>query len=125
MHRRDLILILGSGVIARSIAARAQQKAMPVIGFLHSLSPIASAPLIAAFQEGLSEAGYVEGQNVTIEYRWADGPPMIGCRRLAADLVSRGVDVIVDRWRQSFGTRCKERDIDYPDRLFHRRRSDR
>jgi putative ABC transport system substrate-binding protein len=75
-------------------ALRAQQKATPVIGYLGANSPGANASYLAAFHQGLSETGYVEGQNVAIEYRWAEGhydrPPA-----LAADLVCRGVDVIV------------------------------
>lgn len=86
--------MLGSGVIARPIAARAQHPAMPVIGFLSSASPGSFAPFLSAFKQGLSEAGYTEGQNITIEYRWAEGhydrlPAM------AADLVARKVDLIV------------------------------
>jgi putative tryptophan/tyrosine transport system substrate-binding protein len=92
MRRRDLVLLLG-GVAAIPRALRAQQKAMPVIGFLSSASPGLSAPLVAAFREGLSETGYVEGQNLAIEYRWAefryDRLPA-----LAADFVARKVEVI-------------------------------
>jgi putative ABC transport system substrate-binding protein len=93
MHRRRLIALLG-GAIALPCVAAEQQKAMPVIGFLGSDSPGPAASYLAAFHQGLSETGYVEGQNVAIEYRWAEGhydrPPA-----LAADLVGQRVDVIV------------------------------
>jgi putative ABC transport system substrate-binding protein len=92
LNRRDL-LILGSTAIALPLAARAQQKAMPVIGFLHFASPGPSAPFLAAFRQGLSESGYVEGQNVAIEYRWAQGH-YDRLAAMAADLVGRRVDVI-------------------------------
>jgi putative ABC transport system substrate-binding protein len=92
MRRRELMLLLaGAMTVARRL--RAQQKAMPVIGYLNSGSRGSTAPGVAAFREGLSETGYVEGQNVAIEYRWAEG----GYDRLpslAADLVGRKVDVI-------------------------------
>ena len=92
MYRRRFIASLGSAIALPCVAA-AQQKAMPVIGFLGSTSPDLYAAHVAAFHQGLNETGYVEGQNVAIEYRWAEGD-YDRLPALAADLVGRKVDII-------------------------------
>ena len=93
MKRRDLLLLVGT-VMSTAPALRAQQQALPIIGILGPTSPGPFAGFVAAFHQGLSETGYVEGQNVAIEYRWAEGR-YDRLPALAADLVARKVDVIV------------------------------
>ena len=92
MNRRELLLLLGGAMTAARVG-HAQQKTRPVIGFLSGASPAPTAPYLAAFHQGLRETGYVEGQNVAIEYRWAGGR-YDRLPALAADLVARKVEVI-------------------------------
>src|SRR6476659_1031422 len=92
--RREFITLLGGAGAAWPIAARSEQAAMPRVGFLSGRSPAESAYLVSAFREGLRETGYIEGQNLDVEYRWAEGQ-LERVPGLAAELVQRRVDAIV------------------------------
>ena len=94
LDRRSFVIALGAGMFLATFRARAQRSALPVIGYLGAESPAAFASRLRAFRQGLAEAGYVEGRNVAIEFRWAEGQHS-RLTALAAELVSRRVDVIV------------------------------
>src|ERR671910_852102 len=98
MRRREFIALFGGVAIGQPLVARAQQSTMPVVGFLRSTPSKPFAHLVTAFREGLKEAGFVEGQNVAVEYRWADNH-LDRLRGLAADLLQRRVAAIIGKGR--------------------------
>ena len=105
IRRREFIVTLG-GAAAWSLAARAQQAAMPVIGYLSARSPEDTAHLVPAFRRGLVENGYVEGQNVAIQYRWALGE-VDRLPALAAELTGRSVAILVTTGGESAALAAK------------------
>ena len=121
MRRRDFIALTGGAAVAWPFGVRAQKSTMPVIGFLGSASPAQFAPYVAGFRRGLNETGHVEGKNVAIEFRWAEGH----YDRLpaqAADLVRREVAVIFATAAGGGGASRQGGDFDHSDRLHDRPR---
>jgi hypothetical protein len=120
MRRREFMTLVGGAVVAVPVAARAQQRAMPVIGFLNSASADGYTVMADAFKQGLKETGYIDGQNVAIEYRWANNA-YDRLPGLAADLVKRQVAVIVANSPSIAPTMAATTTI--PITFFERRRS--
>jgi putative tryptophan/tyrosine transport system substrate-binding protein len=105
MRRREFMTLLGGVAAAWPLSVRAQQQAVPVVGFLHSASPNTWGPFVSAFRTGLKEVGFIEGQNVNVEYRWAENQ-IDRLPALANDLVRRGVNVIVSNTEGSLAAKA-------------------
>jgi ABC-type uncharacterized transport system substrate-binding protein len=105
IRRRDFVILLGGGAAAWPLPARAQQAAIPVVGFLHPASVHAAGDQLRAFHQGMKEAGFVDGENVAIEYRWADNR-IDRLPALAADLVRRRVAVIATVGTSAFAAKA-------------------
>src|SRR5262249_6499703 len=113
MRRREFIAFLGGAAAAWPLTARAQQPARPVIGFLNGRSPTEATHLVAAFLQGLKETGFVDGQNVTIEYLWANGEPNL-FPALVTDLINRQVALIVTSGGIAAAIEAKKRTTSIP-----------
>jgi putative ABC transport system substrate-binding protein len=126
MRRRDLFALVAGMAAAWPLVARAQQKSMPIIGLLSSVSPPRNLDNLiqGPIHQGLAETGYVDGQNMAFEYRWAEGH-YDRLPALAADLASRKVDVIVAASGGPFSNSGKKRNLNDTDRLHRRRRRSR
>jgi ABC-type uncharacterized transport system substrate-binding protein len=119
MRRREFISLFGSAIASWPLAARAQQPAMPVIGFLHLTSPEPNRENLAAFRRGLAETGYIEQKNVSIEYRWALNQND-RLAALATELVRRQVSLIVVLESTNGALAAKDRDPNNPDHFYAR-----
>ena len=119
IRRREFVTLLGGVAVAWPVVARAQQP-VPVIGFLYSQSPEGSMESLGGFRQGLKDTGFFEGDNVTIDYRWAENQPD-RLPALVAELVRRRVTVIA-AMDFSFGFACQVGIHDHPHRLRRRRR---
>jgi putative ABC transport system substrate-binding protein len=119
--RRDLIAMFGGAAVAWPLAARAQERALPLIGFLNGGAADRSKGFLVGIPSGPNEMGFVEGRNFAAEYRWADDH-LDRLPALAADLVQRRVAVIVTGGGPQPALAAQSSDLDHPDRLLHGRR---